>query len=240
MKIFNWTNIRLVLMFSLVIFLFSFTSERNEHRKLKKSEVIITNYSSPFIKQEMVNKLLIENKKDASSIEKIEVDLNKLEKSINSNPMVEKSEVFVSVDGILKAVVVQKKPVARVFSDTGSFYFDYQGSRMPLSDNFTARVLILSGEINKKNEGEIIKLLQFIYDDSFLKKNIIGVQILSNGEIKMVTRNFDYEIEFGTPKKIKQKFENYKAFYQKVIHDSSLYHYKKINLKFEQQVVCAK
>ena len=33
MKVFNWTNIRLVLMFSLVIFLFSFTSKRNENRK---------------------------------------------------------------------------------------------------------------------------------------------------------------------------------------------------------------
>jgi cell division protein FtsQ len=37
MKLFNWANIRLVLMFALVIFLFSFTSKRNEERKLTKS-----------------------------------------------------------------------------------------------------------------------------------------------------------------------------------------------------------
>jgi cell division protein FtsQ len=209
-------------------------------RKLKKAEVIISNYSSPFIKPEMVNKLLIENNRQPSSIEKLELDLNKIEKSINSNPMVEKSEVFLSVDGVLVAVVKQKNPIARVFSDTGSYYFDYHGSIMPLSENFTARVPIVSGEINQKNVGELNKLLQFIYDDDFLKMNIIGIQILPNGEIKMVTRTFEYEIDFGTTHRFKQKFKNYKAFYQKAITDTLIYKYKKINLKFEQQVVCTK
>ena len=65
MKIFNWTNIRLGLMFTLVIFLFSFTSKRNEQRKLSKSVVIFLNDTVSFIKYETVNKLLIENKKDS-------------------------------------------------------------------------------------------------------------------------------------------------------------------------------
>ncbi len=240
MKYFNWLNIRLIIMFGIVIFLFSFTSNRNEHRKITKSAVIFVENSSPFIKAEMVNKLLIENKKDVTSIEKVELDLKKLEKSINSNPMIEKSEVFVSIDGVLKAVVKQRTPVGRVFSETGSFYIDYQGNEMPLSDNFTARVPIISGGINKENKEDLNKLLRFVYDDEFLKKNIIGIQILTNGNLKMLNRNFDYEIEFGKAKNFKKKFNNYKAFFQKAILDSSLYKYKKINLKFEQQVVCTK
>ena len=240
MKIFNWINIRLMLMLGLVIFLFSFTSNRNEHRKLAKSTVVFLNDSDPFVKQEMVNKLLIENRKDVKSIEKVELDLKKLEKSINSNPMIEKSEVFVSVDGVLKAVVKQKTPVGRVFSGSGSFYIDYQGGVMPLSDNFTARVPIISGEINKENREDLNKLLRFVYDDEFLKKNIIGIQILTNGNLKMLNRNFDFEIEFGKPKNFEMKFKNYKAFYQKAVLDSSLYNYKRINLKFKQQVVCTK
>jgi hypothetical protein len=50
----------------------------------------------------------------------------------------------VSIDGVLKAVVKQKTPIARVFTDEGSFYIDYQGSTMPLSDEYTARVPIVS------------------------------------------------------------------------------------------------
>ena len=48
MKLFNWTNIRLILMFALVIFLFSFTSNRNEERKLTKSEVIFVGDNDSF------------------------------------------------------------------------------------------------------------------------------------------------------------------------------------------------
>jgi len=240
MKIFNWTNIRLALMFALVVFLFSFTSLRNENRKLTKSVVVFVDDSSPYIKQETVNKLLIENKKDASSIQKVDLDLNKLEKSIDANPMIEKSEVFVSIDGVLKVLVKQKTPIARMFNEEGSFYIDYQGSIMPLSDEFTARVPIISGEINTVNKDDLNKLLRFVYDDDFLKKNIIGVQILSNGSLKMLNRNFNYEIDFGKTINVERKFNNYKAFFQKAVVDSSLYKYKKINLKFTQQVVCTK
>ena len=151
MKFINWQNIRLLLMISLVIFLYSFTSSRNSERKLKKSEVIFVGQNNDFIKQETVNKLLIENKSDVRSIAKEDLNLNKLEKSINQHPMVEKSDVFVTVDGILKVKVKQKTPVARVFDGLSSFYVDYEGNIMPLSEINTARVPLILGEVNKKN-----------------------------------------------------------------------------------------
>jgi cell division protein FtsQ len=106
---------------------------------------------------------------------------------------------------------------------------------MPLSDEFTARVPIVSGEISKENKGNFDKLLRFVYKDDFLKKNIIGIQILPDGSLKMKNRNFDYEIEFGKIMNVKRKFNNYKAFFQKAVLDSSLQKYKKINLRFIQK-----
>ena len=240
MKIFNWINIRLILMFTIIIFLYSFTSKRNDKRKLKKVEVIFVGENNLFVKQETVNKLLIENFEDAKSIQKVELDLNMLEKSVNKQAMIEKSEVFVSIDGILKAVVKQKTPMVRVFNENGSFYIDYQGNIMPLSEHYTARVPLVSGEINKENSKELTDLFRLIYNDEFLKKNIIGIQILPNGSLKMKNRNYNYEIEFGRTINVEDKFNNYKAFFQKAVLDSSLYHYQKINLKFTQQVVCTK
>ncbi|MCI4443057.1 MAG: hypothetical protein JHC39_06065 [Lentimicrobium sp.] len=240
MKLFNWTNIRLVLMFSLVIFLFSFTSNRNNNRKLSKSVVVFVGDNAPFVDQETVNKLLIENNKDAKSIGKDKLDLNRLEKALNAQEMIEKSDVFVSIDGVLKAVVKQKTPIARVFDGDNSFYIDYEGNTMPLSANFTARVPLVSGEINKKNSEKLAELFRIIYDDAFLKKNIIGVQIMPNGSLKMLNRNYNYQIDFGGTIRMKAKFNNYKAFFQKAVLDSSLYKYKTIDLRFEQQVVCTK
>jgi len=221
MKRFNWITIRLVLMFGLVIVLFSFTSNRNENRKLTKTKVIFVGENASFLKQETVNKLLIENNADASAIRKDKLDLNKLEKAVSSDPMVEKSEVFVTIDGVLKAVVKQKTPIVRVFDGKRSFYIDYKGNTMPLSANFTARVPLVLGVIRKQNSEALAELFRKIYDDE-------------------LNRNFDYQIDFGGAKNVDAKFRNYKAFFQKAVVDSSLYKYRKIDLRFTQQVICTK
>ena len=240
MKKFNWINVKLIGMFALVIFLFSFTSKRNEERKLKKTIVEFVDENSPFITEESVNKLLIENNSSVKNIQKDKVDLKELEQNLNNHNMIQKCEVFVTVDGVLKAVVKQKTPVARVFGENGSFYVDYEGHKMPLSDNFTARVPIVSGTINKKNSEDLTKVFRYIYEDDFLQKNIIGVEVLPDGSLKMMNRNFNYVIDFGKTINVDKKFKNYKAFFQKAVQDSLINNYKTVNLKFTQQVVCTK
>ena len=240
MKNFNWQIIRLILIFGFVIFLYSFSSKRNENRQLIKSEVIFVGANNLFVKQETVNNMLIDYKESASNIKKDNLDLLKLEKTIDNQPMIEKSQVFVTIGGVLKAIVKQKTPVARLFIGSESSYLDYQGNTMPLSEFYTARVPVISGEINNQISQQLIDLFRLIYDDEFLKKNIIGIQILPNGSLKMKNRNYDFDIFFGNPINIEQKFKNYKAFYQKATFDTTLNNYKSINLQFTQQVVCTK
>lgn len=244
MKKFNWKNIwinvRLLLMFGLVLFLYSFTSKRNDARKTQKVEIEFVNNSSLYVSYEAVNKLLIENGAQLKTIGKDKVVLNKLEKILNEHDMIQKSEVFVSIEGVLKAVVTQRTPIARVFNEYGSFYIDSKGNRMPLSPIQTARLPLVFGEIDNKNEKEMYDLLWFIYNDDFLKKNITGIEILPSGSLRMTNRNYNYEIEFGKTVEIARKFDNYKAFFQKAVHDTLIDQYKVINLKFTQQVVCTK
>jgi cell division protein FtsQ len=227
-------------MFGLVIFLFSFTSNRNGNRKLTKIKVLFVEQNSAFLKQETVNKLLIENNRHASVIRKDKLDLNKLENTVNSNQMIEKSDVFVTVDGVLKVVVKQKTPIARVFDSYRSFYIDYKGNTMPLSTNFTARVPLVLGVIDKKNKEALVALFRKIFDDPFLRKNIIGIQIMPHGSLKMLNRNFDFQIDFGSTMNMDRKIKNYKAFFQKAVLDSTLYKYKKIDLRFTEQVIGTK
>jgi cell division protein FtsQ len=164
----------------------------------------------------------------------------KLETAINAQEMVQKADVFVSVDGVLKAVVKQKTPIGRVFNQAGSFYIDREGNKMPLSDNYTARVPLISGEIDVVKKEKMAEVLNKIAEDDFLKKNIIGVQVLTNGSLVMINRNYDFQIDFGRTVDIKRKFKKYKAFFQNAVLDSTLYKYKRINLKFTKQVVCIK
>jgi cell division protein FtsQ len=244
MKKFNWkngwTNLRLLLMIGLIVFLYSFTSKRNNERKTKKTVVEFVNNAALFVSYETVNKLLIENGQQLKTIGKDKVVLSVLEKTLNKHDMIQKSEVFVSIEGVLKAVVTQRTPIARVFSENGSFYIDSKGNRMPLSVIQTARLPLVLGEIDDKNEKGMYDLLWFIYNDDFLKKNITGIEILPSGSLRMTNRNYNYEIEFGKTVEVARKFDNYKAFFQKAVHDTLIEKYKIINLKFTQQVVCTK
>lgn len=240
MKKINWSTVRLLFMLTVVVFLYSFTGKRSIDRKITKAEVVFVGENQLFIDQKTVNKLLIENRTDPKTIGRDALDLNKLEKSIDAHPMIEKSQVSISVDGVLKAVVKQKTPIARIYDGGASFYIDYKGNKMPLSSNYTARVLLVSGEINDENRTDFAKLFRVIYDDVFLKKNIIGMQIMPNGSVLMLNRNYNFKIDFGQLVNVEQKFKNYKAFFQKVVLDSSIANYKKIDLRFAQQVVCTK
>ncbi len=240
MKLLHWINIRLIGIIVIMGFLFAFAVKRNENRRLEKSVVIFVGDNPPFVKQQTVDKLLIENKSWASSFKKDELDLNKLENVIDNHKMIEKSQVFVSIDGVLKAVVKQRTPIARFFNESNSFYLDYKGSIMPLSDNFTAHVPLVFGKIKQENKVQITDLFREVYDDAFLKENIIGGEILDNGAVVLRNRNYDFKIYFGIAQNIKEKFKKYKAFFQKADADSSLLKYKMIDLRFEKQVVCTK
>src|SRR5690606_30751329 len=235
-----WTTIRLLLMFGIIVFLFAFTSKRNNERKLLRSEVVFSGDNNLFVRPETVNKLLIENKTHASAIGKDGLDLNKLEKTVKGHKLVDDAEVYVTIDGVLKAVVKQKVPIVRVFDEEGSFYIDSDGNRMPLSPVYAARVPLVSGDIDGEKQADLHGLFKIIHEDEFLKKNIIGITVSPSGSLKMLNRNFNYEIDFGKPINVKTKFRNYKAFFQKAASDSTLNQYKKINLKFTQQVVCTK
>lgn len=239
MKLLTISNIRLLLIFLAVIFLYVFAIQKNTNRNLLNTDVVFVGENTQFLQQETVNNLLIENKNDLKTTKKLKLNLDNLETTVNKHPMIEKSEVYVTIDGVLKARVTQKTPVARVFENEYSYYIDKNGTKMPLSKLYSARVPIISGGITK-NRKEIIEILDMIQKDDFLKKNIIGITIEPNQSLTMENRNFDYEIDFGKPIYIEKKFKNYKAFFQKAIEDSSLYNYKKINLKYTQQVVCSK
>jgi cell division protein FtsQ len=239
MKKIKWNDVRLVLMLGAVIFLFSFSSKRNESRMLKKVDVIFSD-NEAFITRDKVNKLLIQNYGSVTGIRKDKLDLNNVEKTLDADPMIDKAEVFTTVDGRLEAVVRQRRPVARIYKGGNSYYIDSKGRQMPLSENYTARVPIVTGEIDSVDKGKLHELLRYIHEDEFLKKNIIGVEVYATGGMRMRSRGYDYDILFGRPINIEKKFNNYKAFLQEAVRDTLIEQYKTINLKFTQQVVCTK
>ncbi|WP_396181107.1 cell division protein FtsQ/DivIB [Flavobacterium sp.] len=240
MKKINWQNIRLVMMLLVLIFLYSFTQSRSQNKKIAKIQVDFQGNNKMFLTNEMVNNLLIQNLGGTSSIQKDKVDLKELESALKKQSFIENAEAFISEDGMLITKVLQKSPVARIVNNNRVLYVDKNGSIFQLSDNFSSRVPIVQGNIEGEFKKGFIETFKTIEKDDFLRKHIIAITIQKNGSMNMLTREHDYDINFGKPILIDKKFKNYKAFYQFASKDSIIEKYKSINLIFTQQVVCSK
>jgi cell division protein FtsQ len=235
----NWNYIKGITLLGLVGFLFAFSSYKNGLRNIKDISINFTSESNVFITTEAVNKLLIQNKVDLKKVPKEILDLNGLETALKSNPMIKTAEVYLTVNGEIRADVEQRKPIARVATNA-SFYIDEEGLFMPLSTNRSARVPLVTGNIYKNDLENVHLIAKKIQDDEFLKTHIVGIVQDENKSITLKTRMLDFEIYLGQLDHLEKKINNLKAFYQKAKKDGTLSSYKKVNLQFENQVVCTK
>lgn len=236
MKI-NWDYIIGILLVSLVVFLYGFSNLKNRAQKVADISIEFEQGDNLFMDHQMVNKLLIQNGGTVKNLAKSVIDLHNLEAKIRSHPMVESASVFLTVDGFLKAKIRQRTPIARVVVNNESYYIDRQAKSMPLSENFSARVLLISGYVKEQNNAEIQQLVTAILKDEFLKEQIIGVEIKPKNEYVLDTRVGDQKIILGKIENLDQKFKNLGTFYIKTMADSTIYKYDSINLKYNKQVV---
>ncbi|NQV75749.1 MAG: hypothetical protein HQ491_06835, partial [Bacteroidetes bacterium] len=216
----SWEIIKFLLLGGLVVFLFSFTNERNGKRKLTKIEVEFVNENSPFITLNTVNKLLIQNHANVTSIDKETLVLNEMEQRLMENPMIRDAQVFKSVDGVLGAKIEQRTPIARVVSSQ-DYYLDADGKKMPLSSVYTARVPLVNGS-SKMDFEKVTRLLLKINEDPFMKSSIVGLDVQQDGNIILRVRKHNFKLFFGKVEAIEKKFQNFKAFHQKTKQDSTL------------------
>lgn len=238
MKI-NWDYIKGVVLLCVVVFLFAFSSARNGSRKVSKTTIEFVEEKKPFITHETVSKLLIQNHEPLTSVSKETLDLNSLESALNANEMIEKAEIFSDVNGDFSAKIKQKEPIARVLGLV-SYYVDSKGGYMPLSSNFTARVPIVTGDVSKKNLKNVFAIASRVENDEFLKKNVVEIIENKNKSIALKLRQCRFVVQIGKLEHLDRKLNNLKAFYKKAIKDKSLDKYSKVNLQFENQVVCTK
>ncbi|WP_323370092.1 cell division protein FtsQ/DivIB [Xanthomarina sp. F2636L] len=223
----------------LVVFLYAFSSTKNTLRKVSNPVINFKGDNNLFLTHENVSKLLIQNNESVKNKPKETLDLNDLEAALNSNQMVKSAQVYVSVNGLLTVDVEQKRPIARVRTNA-SYYIDDQGSYMPLSSNYTARVPLVTGIVEKNNLLNVFKVAQKIEEDPFLKKHVIEIQQTEKNTIILKFRQCNFTIQLGTLENLDKKIMNLKAFYNKALKEKSLDDYANVNLQFGSQVVCTK
>ena len=239
MKI-NWNIVKGLALLVSVMFLVGFSHHKNNEKKVREITIEFEDGNSLFMNYDMVDKLLKQNGNTVVNEPKTVINLHKLEANVLSHPMVEDASVFLTIDGALKTVIKQRTPIARIVSKTGSYYIDKHAEKMPLSINYSARVILISGNINEEDHAQIYTLVSKILEDEFLKKQIIGVRKVKNNEFVLSTRIGNQKIELGKIEDLNKKFKNLNSFFNKTMADETIKNYSVINLKYNNQVVCSK
>lgn len=226
--------------------------------EIKKSEVICKDVkvyipgNQYFIDKEEIDNILQIKNHQLIGHKLEEINIQALESKLKANPFIESAKVYCDMDGIIWVEITQRQPILRIMNQGDQdFYVDQHGLKIPLSDNFTARVLAANGFIDEPFSGKIDTLHTEIAREVFATADYIRKDSLWDAQIGQIYVNQDHEIELiprvgnqrillGNADSLDTKFRNLLAFYKKALPQVGWDAYKTINIKYANQVIGVK
>jgi cell division protein FtsQ len=243
----------------------AFVSKKEKNVVVENLLVSVSNTEvNTFIDEEDVKDFFNERKDSILKTSIKNLNVNLLEKVLNSHPAVENADVAVDINGDVSVDVKQRNPLVRVVNlDGESYYIDDQSKLMPLSDKYTARVIVATGyilepyarryqfsvnAISKNNLYSKVSVLDDIYNmavfiskDSVLASLIHQININREKEIELYPSVGGHKIIFGEATNLKEKFNKLKLFYTQGLNKTDGWNkYSVVNIKYKNQVVCTK
>ncbi len=177
-----------------------------------------------------------------------DIEILEVENMLKHVPLIKEANVYIDANNNVNIEVEQREPVVRIIDKNGNnYYLDNLGVRIPVSNNFSPRVIVANGSIPefndiefKKGKGilaEIFTLAKLLTNDEFYKAQIEQIYLTSKEEIVLVPKVGDHKILFGAFSNAEEKLENLKIFYRDGMPYKGWNTYKEIDLRYDGQVV---
>jgi cell division protein FtsQ len=223
--------------------------------EIKKAAVICTAVkvnipgSQYFIDKEEVDQILQTSSHTLIGRKLENINIQELENKLRANPFIEFAKVYTEMNGVLRVEISQRQPILRIMNHYDmDFYVDQHGLKIPLSPNFTARVLVANGFIDElftnhvdslhtKLAKELFFTADFIRKDSLWDAQIAQLYVNKDREIELIPRVGNQRILIGNADSLQVKFTNLLAFYKEVLPRVGWDKYSMINVKYSGQVV---
>lgn len=178
------------------------------------------------------------------------LDLNKLEDTLRKQPWISKAELFFTNHGVLDVEVVEREPIARVFTVGGSsFYVDSMLVRLPLHPNYVARKPIFTGfpsdaAVLKSSDSVLLRDIhnmgKYIYANPFWMAQVDQIDISEDRQFTMIPKVGNQKVFLGDGKNVESKFRKLMVFYKDVLRHSSWNKYDAIHVGYAGQIVAVK
>ncbi len=177
-------------------------------------------------------------------------NLKKLETALEKNIWVKAAELFFDNNEVLRVNVLEREPVARIFTAGGNtFYIDEELTMLPLSEKFSARLPVFTGfpsdtkvlsKIDSSLLREIKDISLAIQKDSFCMALIDQVDITAARQFEMMPKIGNQLIRFGDGSDVDEKLNKLQLFYKEVMGKAGWNDYSVINVQYKNQVVAKK
>ena len=209
----------------------------------REVELVIkdTEYAGFITKKEIIALL---EKKDINplgkKLERIRTKI--LEQELAKHPLIDRVECYKTPSGKLCIEVTQRVPILRVMADNGeSYYIDNKGTVMPLEAKCVAHLVVVTGNIEKWFAmKDLYKFGVFLQKNSFWNAQIEQIHVLPNRNVELVPRVGDHLIYLGKLTGFEKKLKRVKTFYEKGLNQVGWNRYSRINVEFDNQIICTK
>ncbi len=177
------------------------------------------------------------------------INLKTLENKIKYDKHILDAEIFGDLKGNLVVKVELRRPIARIVrEDAPDAYVAEDGTIMSVSEKYTSRVVLISGNFTRKlvdagnmfelEEGkQIMDMIDFINDDRFWRSQVAQMDIDGSGDITIYPQVTGQRIEFGKPEHVESKFRKLMIFYKEILPTRGWTKYERVNLKYEGQII---
>ena len=216
-------------------FLLSFSLKRFNNAKMENVSINMNQSKTPvyFVDEKDIKELV----KQYNPTKKIgDIDIPELEKKINLIPFVDSANVYLNLNGNLNVDIKQRVPAFRLNKDGKDFYVDKKGVEFPISKNFSLASMLVMGDVKASEYGKLSELVEKIDKDDFSKRYFIGIT-KEKDNYNLLTSDGNYKVEIGDLDNIDLKVRGFKTFVEKYLVDQSPEKYKKISLKYDNQIV---
>lgn len=174
-------------------------------------------------------------------------NLKAIEAALQKNTWIRNAQLFFDNNEILQVNVLEREPVARVFTTDGTtFYIDSSITMLPVSEKFSARLPVFTNFPSGKKVlvkadsnllRDILTISLAIQQDSFDMAMIDQVDITPQRSFEMVPKFGNTIIVFGDAKNTNEKLNKLRLFYKEVVVKAGWNKYSEINIQFNNQVV---
>lgn len=229
----------------------AFASTENDNRVCNEVVININNQlNNHFIDENDVLSLVNDNGASAVIGESFgRINVRSIEERVKMEPFIRDAEIFRDHKGNLVVNVDQRKPVARIIrSDGPDAYIADDGYILPVSEKFSARVVLISGTDMKGlsesmtiAEGEyeqLFEMINYINNNEFFKAQIAQINFENEDEVVLYPQMTKQLIDFGTLEHMEAKFKKLMIFYKQILPRKGWNVYKRVNLKYNDQIIC--